>query len=229
MLSSLLILSLAAIAPLVHATVYVTDPVATSTLPAGQPATIKWQDDGTAPSLAQFGLSSIGLYVGSPTQQTLLQSIATNVDVSKVGSQGWTPDPKVGPDSSVYFIRFTSNNFSDPKQPQFKIEAFSAKFTLTGMTGTFSPTIQAQINGSTTASGAASTAPASAAAPSAAAPGGSTTRAASPVSASTAPSAAQASSSPSSAASTKNGAGHITVPRVLTATGIAAITFIFCL
>jgi hypothetical protein len=47
----------------------VTDPIATSSLPAGQPATIKWQDDGTAPSLAQFGLSSIGLYVGSPTQQ----------------------------------------------------------------------------------------------------------------------------------------------------------------
>jgi len=218
MLSSLLILSLAAVAPLAHATVYITSPVASSSLPAGQQMTINWQDDGTAPSLAQFGPASIGLYVGNQQQQTLLQSIATNIDVSKISSQTWTPDATVGPDSGVYFLRFTSNSFPDPKQPQFMVEAFSAKFALTGMTGTFNATIQAQISGAATASGAASTAAASA---------GSTTRATS--TGSTAPSSAKASTTASSAASSKNGAGHITVPRVLTATGIAVITFVFFL
>jgi len=218
MLSSLLILSLAAVAPLAHATVYITSPVGSSSLPAGQPATINWQDDGTSPSLAQFGPASIGLFVGNQQQQTLMQPIATDIDVSKVSTQSWTPDATVGPDSAVYFIRFTSNSFQDPNQPQFMAEAFSAKFALTGMTGTFNATIQAQISGAPAASSAASTAAAS---------GGSTTRATS--TGSTAPSSAKASTTASGAASANNGAGHITVPRVLTATGIVAITFAFFL
>jgi hypothetical protein len=47
----------------------ITSPVASTSMPAGQSATINWQDDGTSPSLASFGPASIGLYAGSQQQQ----------------------------------------------------------------------------------------------------------------------------------------------------------------
>ena len=86
MLSSLLVLVLAVVAPAVHANVFVgtvyslvsiystisskvTEPTATTSWPAGQPATITWQDDGNTPNLTAFGPCTIGLYAGSQTQQ----------------------------------------------------------------------------------------------------------------------------------------------------------------
>jgi len=221
MLSSLLLLSLAAVAPLAQATVFVTEPVATSSIPASQAFTITWQDDGTAPSLATFGLSSIGLYVGSQQQQTLLQSIATNVDVSKVSSQAWTPDASVGPNSGAYFIRFQSNNASNPTQAQYPAQAFSAKFTLTGMTGTFNASVQAQISGAASSAGASSTPAASGASASHASTAGTP--------ASSAKGSTTASAAVAAKSSTTSGAGPITVPRILTVTGIVAITFAFFL
>lgn len=79
-------LVLAAVVPLAHANTYVsrfrshlrylihflskvTNPVASTTLPAGQQATIKWMDDGNSPSLAQLGPCFIGLYAGSVNEQ----------------------------------------------------------------------------------------------------------------------------------------------------------------
>ncbi|KAH9169543.1 hypothetical protein EDB89DRAFT_2098815 [Lactarius sanguifluus] len=156
MLSSLLVLGLAAIAPSALATVFITSPTASTSSPAGQQATINWQDDGNTPNLKSFGPSFIGLFAGNQQQQTLLQSIASDVDVSAVSTLTWTPDATVGPNFDNYFIRFTSNNLPDPTQTQFKAQAFSAKFTLTGMTGTFNASVQAQISG-TTAPGGSST------------------------------------------------------------------------
>jgi len=92
MLSSLLVLSLAVVAPLARANVYVsispdlsaisglisrqvTNPIATSSLPAGQPVSITWQDDNNAPLLASFGPASIGLYAGNQQQQVCSPSI----------------------------------------------------------------------------------------------------------------------------------------------------------
>jgi len=162
---------LATLAASVSATVFMTSPVAKTSCAAGQNCTITWQDDGSAPSLSTFGLSSVGLYVGNAIQQTQIQPIADNVDVSKLSTVIFQPDATIGPNSGVYFIRFTSANTKDTASPQFPAEAFSAKFTLTGMTGTFSAAVQSQIDaastapiGGSTASGAASTAaPASAA------------------------------------------------------------------
>ncbi len=133
------------------------------------------------------------------------------------------------------FIRFTSVNLKDANQSQFNVEAFSAKFTcvisssysscppkssnsLSGMTGTFNSTIQAQISGLTTASGAPSTA----AATGSTRPSGTSAAAASTVK----PSAAASSAAGSSK---NNGAGHMVVPHVLGATGVAAIIFAFFL
>ena len=47
----------------------VTAPVATTSWPAGQPATVTWQDDGNSPTLQSFGPCLIGLYAGSQSQQ----------------------------------------------------------------------------------------------------------------------------------------------------------------
>jgi len=217
MLSSLFVLSLAALAPLAHANVFVTHPTEGVKIPAGQPFQITWQDDGKAPNLTAFGPATVGLFVGSVNQQTQLQSIG-NVDVSQQTSISWTPDATVGPNFDSYFIRITSVNLKDANQTQFNAEAFSAKFTLSGMTGTFNSTIQAQISGAAS-SGAASTAAATSASTR---PSGASASTAS----TTKPNAAASSAAGSSK---NNGAGHMVVPRVLGATGVAAIVFAFFL
>jgi len=218
MFSSLLVLSLAALAPLAHATVFMTSPTASTNIPAGKAFPINWQDDSKAPNLTAFGPATVGLFVGSQSVQTQLQAIG-NVDVSKVSTISWTPDPSVGPNYDSYFIRITSVDLKDPNQTQFNAEAFSAKFSLSGMTGTFNSTIQAVISGAA-ASGAASTAPA--ASGSTTHPSGTSASAASTVKPNTAASSAAGTSK-------NNGAGHMVVPRVLGATGVAAIVFAFFL
>jgi hypothetical protein len=135
------------------------------------------------------------------------------------------------------FIRITSVSLKDPNQTQFNAEAFSAKFTcvisssysssppkglnsLSGMTGTFNSTVQAVISGSAASSGAAST-------PAATSGSGSTPSVSSIAAASTVKPNSAASSAAGS--SKNNGAGHMVVPRVLGATGVAAIVFAFFL
>ncbi|KAI0299344.1 hypothetical protein B0F90DRAFT_1727968 [Multifurca ochricompacta] len=223
MFSSLLILALAAVSSSVQANIFTTAPVATTSWPAGQKTTVAWKDDGNSPSLASFGPSLIGLYAGNVQQQTLLQVISTGVDVSQVNSVDFTPDATVGPNFNSYFIRFTSNSLKDASQPQFNAEAFSAKFTLTGMTGTFNATVQAQINGSSVpATGASSTPAASSASASTASVSKTSSNQASSVK-----SSSTASSSATKAPS--NGVGRIVAPSIFGATGIAAIAIAFFL
>jgi len=138
---------------------FVTEPVATTTWQAGTPQTVSWQDDGKAPDLAAFGPAKISIYVGSAQQQTLLQTITPSLDVSTAGSIQFTPDPAIGPNSNQYFIRFESIGLKDATTPTAPALSFSAKFTMSGMTGTFSPDVQAQINGASSAplSGATTT------------------------------------------------------------------------
>lgn len=133
------------------ANVFITSPVASTTFTAGQQAIVNWQDDGLSPNLTSFGASLIGIYTGNANQQTLLQTISSSVDVSTTSSINFTPDGTIGPDSSEYFVRFTSINLKDATNSQFPAEAFSAKFTMTGMTGTFNTTVQDEINGQSTA------------------------------------------------------------------------------
>ncbi|KAH9474772.1 hypothetical protein JR316_0013237 [Psilocybe cubensis] len=133
------------------ATVFVTAPVASSTFSAGKENTIRWQESGEAPTLAEFGPARISIYAGNSQQQTLLQAIETNIDVSKESSVTFTPDASIGPNGSEYFIRFESLSLKDDKQPQFPALAFSAKFTLEGMTGVFNATVASQIAGQATA------------------------------------------------------------------------------
>jgi len=145
------ILVLTSLVASVLGTVYITEPTGSSTFTAGQQATIKWQDDGVAPTLDKFGPSKVSIYVGNAIQQTPLQLISDNVDVSKISTIQFTPNPAIGPNGNNYFIRFESLNAKDPKQAQYPALAFSSKFSMNGMSGTFNASIQSQIDGQSTA------------------------------------------------------------------------------
>jgi len=133
------------------ANVFITSPVASSTFTGNKQATISWQDDGSQPSLKSFGPAKVSIYAGNAQQQTSLQAIVPSVDVSSTSSIQFTVDPSIGPNSNEYFIRIESLSLKDAKNPQYPALAFSAKFTLNGMTGTFSQEVQSQIAGQSTA------------------------------------------------------------------------------
>ena len=59
-------------------------------------------DDGTTPHLASIGPSQIALYTGSATQQTLLQQLAANIDVSTANSVDAWIDPDVEPNGELF-------------------------------------------------------------------------------------------------------------------------------
>jgi len=151
-----------AVAPAL-ATVFVTSPVASTTFHGGQSATISWQDNNAAPSLQDFGNAKVSIYAGNAQQQTSLQLIVPSVNVATTSSVQFTPDATIGPNSGEYFVRIESLTAKDPLNPQFPALSFSAKFTLDNMSGTFTPAIQAQIDGQSTAPlAAAQTTPAAA-------------------------------------------------------------------
>ncbi|EMD37069.1 hypothetical protein CERSUDRAFT_114965 [Gelatoporia subvermispora B] len=154
-------LLLAAFAQSAFATIYITSPVATTSWAAGQQQNVNWQDDGTSPSLSAFGPASVGIYIGTVNQQTLVQEIVSNVDVSTTSSIAFTPDQTMGSNGDMYFIRFQSLSATD-STTGYPLEAFSSKFTLTGMTGQFNATEEAEINASSGAPAASSPAPTSA-------------------------------------------------------------------
>jgi len=136
---------------------YVTTPVDGTTWTAGQNQTLSWKDDGSEPTLAKFKDASVGIFVGSSTVQTLVQEIVASVDVATTESIVFTPDPSVGANGDYYFIRFQSLALKDANNSAFPAEAFSATFTMNGMTGSFNESERAEIG----SIAAAATAPAS--------------------------------------------------------------------
>jgi len=138
----------------VSATIYVTQPVATTTCAANTPCTVAWNDDGNAPALATIGACSIDLCTGGVDQQTCLQNISPSLDVSQNAQVSYTVNPSIGANGNMWFVKFTSLAYKDPTNPQFAFTAFSAKYTLTGMTGTFNATVSSEIAGASVAAGA---------------------------------------------------------------------------
>ncbi|KAI0943398.1 hypothetical protein AcW1_002570 [Taiwanofungus camphoratus] len=205
------LLALAAFVPTAFGTVYVTAPVSETSWAAGQNQSISWQDDGSTPSLADFGNAKVSIYVGNANVQTEVQQIVPSVNVSTTQSIVFTPNPAAGANGDYYFIRFESLALKDAKNPQYPAEAFSAKFSLSGMSGSFNASVQSEIDGQ-------STAPI----------GGSTSVAATSVSThaavasltSTPASSTHAPSSTASAAGAANGAASLAVGGF---TGVAAV------
>jgi len=154
---------LASLCSSAFATLFITQPVATTTCVGGQTCNIAWEDNGVAPSLAQWGNASVNLYTGNALQQTLIQPITASVDVATTNAIQFTVNPAAGQNGDFYFIRVSSLTLMDATNPQFPELAFSAKFTLSSMTGTFNATVSAQIAGTSTApiGGSTSATPAS--------------------------------------------------------------------
>ncbi|KAG8950119.1 hypothetical protein FRC04_007974 [Tulasnella sp. 424] len=189
------------------ATIYVTEPVASTICTAGTACNVRWNDDGNVPVLATIGVCNIELCTGGVQQQTCLQTIA-QADVSTNAYVTYLPDATVGPNGSMYFVKYTSLNYKDPATPTVPFTAYSAKFTLNGMTGTFNATVQAQIDGVASSAAAVST-PAAAA-------GTTTTPAA--AAKTTAVASAAKSASASASATHANGAISATAPGVVSST-----------
>ncbi|KAA1471922.1 hypothetical protein DENSPDRAFT_880874 [Dentipellis sp. KUC8613] len=219
MFSTALVAVLLASSPVALGKIFTTAPVASTNWQAGQSVSVTWQDDGSAPNLQAFGLANIGLYAGSQIQQTLLQDIG-NVDVSTTNSIQFTPSASVGPNGASYFIRFTSANLKDPNTPTFPAEAFSAIFTLSGMSGQFNATVQAQIAGSAAAASAPAASTPAASSPAASTPAASGSSAAKTSSASHSAASTTASSTPKNAAS---GAARTAATGILSVAGAAAL------
>ncbi|KAG9308282.1 hypothetical protein JVU11DRAFT_9876 [Chiua virens] len=123
-------------ARLAQASVYVIDPIQTSSCTGGQSCEVQWVDNGEAPLLSTIGECDVGLYTGQFVQVQSLPS----VDVSTTNSFTFTPDPSVGPNGQYYLV-FTASGIN--------YQGFSGSFTLGGMSGT-TPT-----GGSTTPTGSA--------------------------------------------------------------------------
>ncbi|KAK0498730.1 hypothetical protein EDD18DRAFT_1070313 [Armillaria luteobubalina] len=158
------------------ATVYITDPVGSTVWNAGDTVTVSWQDDGTSPTLAAFGASKFAIAVGNSLQQTTLQVIAENVNVATTSTLQFIPSANIGPAGDEYFIRVDSNSLKDANNSQYPALSFSAKFTINGLSGSFNSSVQAEIDGQSTAPLAGSSTSASG---SSASSGASTTKAAS--------------------------------------------------
>ncbi|KAF8323994.1 hypothetical protein DL93DRAFT_66599 [Clavulina sp. PMI_390] len=149
-------LSLAALAPQALASLYITSPVASTDCSAETACQVAWNDDGTTPALGTIGICDVGLYVGNQYTQFLLQDLG-NLNIASQATASFLPNPAVGGNSNLYFIRFTATNYF-PNNDGIPWEGFSAKFTLNGMTGTFNSTVASVMsNTASSTSGATST------------------------------------------------------------------------
>ncbi|KAF8128568.1 hypothetical protein EV363DRAFT_403661 [Boletus edulis] len=111
------------LASVVHASVYVTNPVQSSSCSGGQACTVQWVDNGQAPLLSDIGECDVALYYGN---YMMVQSLPS-VNVATTSSFTFTPNPSAGPNGQYYLV-FTNSaiNYS----------SFSGSFALTGLTGT---------------------------------------------------------------------------------------------
>ncbi|CAE7102419.1 unnamed protein product [Rhizoctonia solani] len=210
----------AALAPAALAGPYFTAPVAGTVCTAGQPCTITWQDDSKAPTLAEFGDCTVGVFTGNSQQQTLVQNLAVT-NAQTAATVQFVPDPAAGEDSKVYFIKMISLNTADPTNAMYKATAYSAMFELKGMTGKFNETVKAQIAGT-----AASPTPAAAPAGTASA---SSSGSAAKVATSTVSAARNSTATGATTNATNNGAGSVSVAGmgVIGATMFAALAALF--
>ncbi|KZV99012.1 hypothetical protein EXIGLDRAFT_831788 [Exidia glandulosa HHB12029] len=138
-------LAIAAALPAALAEMAITDPNGLTTCSGGTNCNIKWQDGPNAPTLAASGTCSFSIYTGSQQQQTLLQPISGDVNVVATSALVFPIDPTIGPSSNAYFIR-AQCSVQDPADPTLPLLAFSHRFTLDKMSGTFNQSVLAQLS-----------------------------------------------------------------------------------
>ncbi|CAD6916359.1 unnamed protein product [Tilletia controversa] len=119
------------------ANIVVHSPVAATKAKGGEALDVNWVDDGKVPTTKQYGDINVFLCTGSSQVQYRLQELKGGVKNTKT-SGSWKIDPTAGPNSDKYFIRFEGTNVAANGSAPL---AFSARFTLSGMTGTWNSTI----------------------------------------------------------------------------------------
>ncbi|GAA5928062.1 hypothetical protein JCM1841_005893 [Sporobolomyces salmonicolor] len=142
-LSTLMLLG-AAIAS-VSAGPYLVKPTASDSFNSGKQFTVTWIDNNNAPTSEAFGASTLYIATGSSTQHTNLATLGHVASPSNTTEVKITVDASWGPDSDLYFILLQSDSGVD--STGIPLQSFSARFSLTKMTGTFSSAVLAQISG----------------------------------------------------------------------------------
>lgn len=148
-----------ALAQYAQATIAVSYPIASTTCTGGKPCgPFTWEiDDSVLPVGADFGETTVGIYVGSVNVQALFYNLKSISNPTKLSSiPAVTIPAKQGPDGDFYFLRFQSVKGVD-NTTGYPLQAFSAKFSLTGMTGKLSATQSAAVAASSTTATATNT------------------------------------------------------------------------
>jgi Ser-Thr-rich glycosyl-phosphatidyl-inositol-anchored membrane family len=114
----------------------------------GKKLDIEWQDDGKAPLVtgADWGRIDIFLATGSVNTQFKLAQLASNLSPS-TSSYSATIPANAGPSGKQYFLRFEGSRTDN--KTGYPIMAFSARFQLNGMSGSFNSSISAANQGAT--------------------------------------------------------------------------------
>ncbi|GAA5894848.1 hypothetical protein JCM5296_007597 [Sporobolomyces johnsonii] len=155
-LSTLLLLGTAIAS--VSAGPYLVKPTASDSFNAGKQFTVTWIDNNNAPTAEAFGASTLYIATGSSTQHTNLATLGNVAmhSLLQTTEVKITVDASWGPNSDLYFILLQSNSGTDSNG--IPLQSFSARFSLTKMTGTFSSAVLAQISGVTSGAPVASSA-----------------------------------------------------------------------
>ncbi|KAI0033080.1 hypothetical protein K488DRAFT_85238 [Vararia minispora EC-137] len=124
-------------APPALASLYCTRPVANTVYKAGEKASIIWIDDGKAPLLADMPKLQLDLH--NP-DNTLAKTFSKDVDPKSKKFEVLL-SPTLGKNSSGYYFRFHGGNS----------DVYTARFTITGVTGGDSDATPAPVVASTSA------------------------------------------------------------------------------
>jgi len=137
------------------ANLVVTQPVSNSILYGNVAATISWVDDGTTPSLTQWGNATVALCTGNQTDHIQVEFIANVTVYDETLSVQFTPSASIGPDGDYYLICFQSYDYVNTTNGLPAV-AYSDIFTMANMTGVFNSTEWGINNGTTTSSSSSS-------------------------------------------------------------------------
>jgi hypothetical protein len=207
-----LALALAAVQPALSNPA-LTSPVASTSASGGKLLTVAWDDNGETPKTSAWKGINIFLATGDVNTQYKLQQLAANISTHKTSGK-YAIDANAGPNGGFYFIRMESVATQTSGIPYM---AFSSKFTLKNMSGTFNSTVQAAA--SQNAAGSSSSSSTTAKSGSSASSSSFSFSVASSTSAGTA-----ATTTGSSAASTSGALSLVSVQQSLVLLGVASAT-----
>ncbi|GAA6013409.1 hypothetical protein JCM11491_006067 [Sporobolomyces phaffii] len=148
-------LILAALAQSVFGSVYIVKPDGSDSFNAGKRITVTWLDNESKPAASEMGPSTLYIATGSTTAHTNLATLGHISDPSKQLETPIKIDGSWGPESDQYFILLESDSAKDPTTNQ-PLQAFSARFQLNRMKGTFPAAALAQLDGSSSPASSAS-------------------------------------------------------------------------